>query len=136
METRLPWKNSSNHLNSRCTKPAVNGDACWMPGFQMLLLHSSSLESSSSSSAAFLADFFFFFLFFPFAPVDRATGWSRILRISSSVIFFSLLYSSKLGPGGALNRTIPFFVMAGYISLSPSTPAICPPYAYQLLSRV
>ena len=82
------------------------------------VIHSSSLESSSSSSATFLAGFFFFFLFLPLAPVDLATGCSRICRISSSVIFFSDLYCSKSGAGGALRRTIPFFVMANFISLS------------------
>ena len=82
------------------------------------VIHSSSLESSSSSSATFLAGFFFFFLFLPFAPVDLATGCSRIRRTSSSVIFFSDLYCSKSGGGGALRRTIPFFVMAKIISLS------------------
>ena len=110
--------------------------ACRMLGFQASLLYSPSLESSSSSSVAFLVDFFFFFLFFPLAPVDRATGWSRILRISSSVIFFSVLYWSKLGPGGALKRTIPFFVMADLVSVLPLTHPLRPPKTYQWLLKV
>ena len=77
----------------------------------------SSSESSSSSSSsdfatAFLAGFFFFFLFFDFALLGWARGNSRIFRISSSVIFLSLLYFSRLSLGGAAKRCRPFFVMA------------------------
>lgn len=80
-----------NHSTCRQTKPATKGHACQLLSFQALGIHSSSLESSSSSSVAFFANFFFFFfLFFPFAPVDFAIGCSRIFRISSSVIFFSV----------------------------------------------
>ncbi len=106
-----------------------------MLSFQMFIIHSSSLESSSSS-VAFFASFFFFFLFLPFAPVDLAKGCSRILRISSSVIFFSVLYCSKFGAGGAPKRTIPFFVMAGFISLSILANSFYPFETYQWWSRV
>jgi hypothetical protein len=76
-------------------------------------LHSSSLSSSSSSvaAAAFLAGFFFFlFLFLGLASFDR--GCSRILRISSSVIFLSVLNLDRSGAGGAASFCIPFLVMA------------------------
>lgn len=106
----------STHSTSRRTRQATNRHARQVLGFQTSFIHSSSLESSSSSSVTFLAGFFFFFLFFPFAPVDLATGCSRIFKISSSVIFFSVLYCSKFGAGGALKRTIPFFVMASFFS--------------------
>jgi hypothetical protein len=77
---------------------------------------SSSLSSSSSSSAclvgvAFLV-FFFFFLFFDLALLGFARGNSRILRISSSVIFLSVFNLSRSGFGGAANRWRPFLVMA------------------------
>jgi hypothetical protein len=77
---------------------------------------SSSLSSSSSSStclvgAAFLV-FFFFFLFFDLALLGFARGSSRILRISSSVIFLSVFSLSRSGFGGAANRWRPFLVMA------------------------
>ena len=131
-----PGSGLFTYSTSRRTKPATDRHARQMLGFPALTVHSSSLESSSSSSVAFLVGFFFFFLFLPFAPVDRATGCSRIFRISSSVIFFSVLYCSKLGAGGALKRTIPFFVMAGFISLSFLTHLLISPKTYQLLSKV
>src|SRR5882762_4875625 len=74
--------------------------------------HSSSLLSPSSSSSTFLAGFFFFFLFLLLLLVPLPIGCSRILRISSSVILFSVLYLAKSGEGGAANRVIPFFVIA------------------------
>ena len=76
--------------------------------------YSSSLESSSSSSAAsaFLAGFFFFFLFLLLLPVERARGCSRILRISSSVIFLSVLNCDRSGAGAAANLVRPFLVIA------------------------
>ena len=125
-----------NHSTFRRTKAATDGHAPHLLGFQASSIQSSSLESSSSSSVAFFADFFFFFLFFPFAPVDLAIGCSRIFRISSSVIFFSVLYCSKFGAGGALKRTIPFFVMAGFVSLPYLKHASCPPESYQWSSKV
>ena len=75
-------------------------------------IQSSSLDSSSSSSATFFADFFFFFLFLPFAPVDLAVGCSRMFKISSSMIFFSVLYLDSSGAEGPVKRTSPFLVMA------------------------
>lgn len=60
----------------------------------------------------FLAVFFFFFLFFPLAPVDRARGFSRISRISSSVIFLSDRTLSRSRGGGAASFVRPFFVIA------------------------
>lgn len=125
-----------NHSAFTRTKAATDDHARHLLGFQALSIHSSSLESSSSSSVAFFANFFFFFLFFPFAPVDLAIGCSRIFRISSSVIFFSVSYCSKFGAGGALKRTIPFFVMAGLVSLLHLKHASCPPESYQWLSKV
>jgi len=74
--------------------------------------HSSSLLSPSSSSSAFLAGFFFFFLFLLLLLVPLPIGCSRILRISSSVILFSVLYFAKSSEGEAVNRVIPFLVIA------------------------
>ena len=77
--------------------------------------HSSSLDSSSSSSssaAAFLAGFFFFFLFLLFEPVDFDSGFSKICRISSSVILWSDFKLPKSRAGGAANLVMPFLVIA------------------------
>jgi hypothetical protein len=76
--------------------------------------HSSSLlSSSSSSSSAFFAAFFFFFLFLLFELEALDMGCSRICRISSSVIFLSVLYLDRSGDGGAASRVMPFLVIAG-----------------------
>lgn len=77
--------------------------------------YSSSLSSSSSSSslaaaAAFLAGFFFFL--FLLLPVFLDSGCSRILRISSSVIFLSVWYLLRSRAGGPPSLVIPFLVMA------------------------
>lgn len=74
--------------------------------------YSSSEDSPSSSLLSFLAGFFFFFLFLDFAPVAFPMGCSRILRISSSVIFLSDFSFSRGGLIGAARRVIPFLVMA------------------------
>ena len=78
--------------------------------------HSSLLVSSSSSSATvFLAGFFFFFLFLePLAPVDLDRGFSRIERISSSVIFLSVSKLETFKEGGAANLISPFLVIASH----------------------
>jgi len=76
-------------------------------------LYSSPLLSSSPSSglaAAFLA-FFFFFLFL-FLPAFFESGCSRILRISSSSIFLSVLNLLRSQAGGPPIRVMPFLVMA------------------------
>ena len=74
-------------------------------------LLSSSSSSSSAAAAAFLAGFFFFFLFL-FLDVVLPIGCSRILRISSSVIFLSVLYLETSSGGGLARRCAPFLVMA------------------------
>lgn len=77
--------------------------------------YSSSLDSSSSSSSSVVAltgFFFFFFLFLLLDPVDRATGWPRIWRTSSSSIFLSVSILLGSNVGGALSRVMPFFVIA------------------------
>jgi hypothetical protein len=75
-------------------------------------IYSSSLLSSSSpAAAAFLAGFFFF-LFLFLGLLSLASGCSRILRISSSVIFLSLLILLRSGAGGAAIFWRPFLVMA------------------------
>ena len=96
--------------------------------------HSSSLVSSSSSSAGFFAGFFFFFLFLLFAPVDLAVGCSRIFKISSSVIFLSVLYFDSSGAGGAAKRTSPFLVMAILIHQSEAANSVQYESTHQLLS--
>jgi len=80
---------------------------------------------ASVVSACLVAVFFFLFLFFD----SLARGCSRILRISSSVIFLSVLNLVRSGVGGALKRVIPFLVTATVVnrrhtaslSLSPMT---------------
>jgi hypothetical protein len=62
----------------------------------------------ASVVSALVAVFFFLFLFFD----SLAMGCSRILRISSSVIFLSVLNLVRSGVGGALRRVIPFLVTA------------------------
>jgi hypothetical protein len=54
---------------------------------------------------------FFFFLFF-LLPVFLASGCSKSLRISSSVILFSVLYLLTSRAGGAPILVRPFLVMA------------------------
>lgn len=98
---------SATPLSVLCITPCIRY-------VDIVSVYSSSLvsPSSSSSSDAFFAGFFFFFRFLLLAPVGRATGCSRILRISPSVIFLSVLYLDRSGDGGALKRTKPFFVIA------------------------
>lgn len=83
-------------------------------------LSSSELSSAAAAAAAFLAGFFFFLLFF-FLPVFLAMGCSRILRISSSSIFLSVLYLLRSSAGAAPSLVMPFLVMAihrQYMNLS------------------
>lgn len=79
-------------------------------------LYSASLFSSSSPPAVFLAGFFFFLFLFPLDPVDLVKGCSRIFKISSSTIFFSVLNLVKSGVGGAASLVKPFLVMAVFNS--------------------
>jgi hypothetical protein len=75
--------------------------------------YSSSLSSSSSPAAALVAVFFFFFLgLFALGAEALLIGCSRILRISSSVIFLSVFSVDKAGSGGPTRRVIPFLVIA------------------------
>lgn len=57
--------------------------------------------------------FFFLALLF-FFPVLRASGCSRILRTSSSVIFLSVWNFSRSRGWGPPSLVMPFLVMAGY----------------------
>lgn len=77
-------------------------------------VYSPSLDSSPPwPASAFLAGFLLFFLFFLFLePVDLASGRSRILRISSSSIFLSVLNLDRSGWFGAASRVMPFLVIA------------------------
>lgn len=77
--------------------------------FRIHQIYSSSLLSSSSAAAAFLAGFFFLLAFF---FTSFASGCSRILRISSSVIFLSLLILDRSSAGGAAIFCRPFLVIA------------------------
>lgn len=81
--------------------------------FPSSIYSSSELSSSVAppAAAAFLAGFFFF-LFLLLEPVFLASGCSRILRISSSVIFLSVLHFATSRVRGALRRVRPFLVMA------------------------
>lgn len=60
--------------------------------------------------SSFLAFFFLFLL--ALEPVDLAKGRSRILRISSSSIFLSVLNLDKSGSAGPASLVMPFLVMA------------------------
>lgn len=67
-------------------------------------------DQSIYSSPAVVVFFFLLLLFL--LPVERARGCSRILRISSSSIFLSDLYSSRSMGAGAASLVRPFLVMA------------------------
>lgn len=92
-----------------CTQPCYRSGEC-----RPFSPHSSSLSSSESLSslAAFLVAFFFFL--FLDLPAFLDNGCSRILRISSSLIFLSDLTLLKSSGGGPPSLVMPFFVMAAH----------------------
>ncbi|KAL6891423.1 hypothetical protein HDV57DRAFT_297311 [Trichoderma longibrachiatum] len=75
--------------------------------------YSSALAASSVAPSA-LAAFFLGLLFF--FPVFLARGCSRILRISSSVIFLSVWNLLRSSSGAAPSLVMPFLVMAVALS--------------------
>lgn len=85
--------------------------SCRFASISAYSLSSESSSDSSAAAAAFLAGFFFLLLLF-FLPVFLATGCSRILSTSSSVIFLSVLNLLTSRAGGPPSLAIPFFVMA------------------------
>ena len=74
--------------------------------------HKCRRRSLSLPGPIYSALVFFLALLF-FFPVFRASGCSRILRISSSVIFLSVWYLLRSRGVGPPSLEMPFFVMAG-----------------------